>query len=97
MDFPETQGMVADLPQNLVWLFAAVHLVGLLSAPLARLAEHRAGFGSMQWLFFGAMVVIAAATLVCLVFGCAAWVLSGATLSFMLVAAVWDPGFQVGS
>jgi hypothetical protein len=89
--------MVAELPQNVVWLFAAVHIAGLLSAPLARLAEHRAGFGSMQWLSAGAMAIIAAATLVCLVFGCAAWVLSGATLSFMLVAAVWDPGFQAGS
>jgi hypothetical protein len=89
--------MVADLPQHLVWLFTAVHVVGVLSAPLARLSEHRSGFGSMQWLFVGAMAAIATATLLCLAFGCAAWVLSGATLSIMLVAAVWDPGVQVGS
>ena len=89
--------MVADLPQNLVWLYAAVHIVGLLSAPLARLAEHRSGAMTLQWLFVGAMAVIAAATLLCLAFGCAAWVLSGGTLGFMLVTAVWDPGFSAGS
>jgi hypothetical protein len=89
--------MVADLPQNLVWLFAAVHIIGLLSAPLARLAEHRSGEMTLQWLFVAAMAAIAAATLICLAFGCAAWVLSGATLSVMLVTAVWDPGIQAGS
>lgn len=88
--------MVTELPHHLVWLFALVHVAGLLTAPLARFAEHRPGTEWMQWLMAAAMIVIGTATLLCLVLGFAAWVLSGATLGFMLVAAVWDSGMQAG-
>lgn len=86
--------MVAELPQHLVWLFALVHVAGFLTAPLARFAEHRPGTQWMQWLMAAAMLVVGTATLALLLLGFAVWVLSGATLGFMLVTAVWDSGIQ---
>jgi hypothetical protein len=89
--------MAAFLPQHLFWAFAAVQVAGLLSAALARFTENRSGQTSFQGLFFAAMSLVALVTVASIAMGWTAWVFSGATLSVMVVMAVWDSGLSTAS
>jgi hypothetical protein len=86
--------MDALIPQHFFWTFAAVQFGGLLSAAVARFGENRLGSGLFQFLFLVALVVVALVTMFAIFSGWASWVISGATLSIMVVLAVWDPGVQ---
>lgn len=86
--------MDALIPQHFFWTFAAVHFGGLLSAAVARFSENRLGRTLFQFVFLAALAVVASITMFAIFLGWAAWVISGATLSSMVVLAVWDPGVQ---
>jgi hypothetical protein len=84
--------MAALNATQLFWAFSSVHFIGLLSAALARLAENRSGQAQFQALFFGALAVVALTTVASMGLGWEAWMVSGGTLSMMVVMAIWDPG-----
>ncbi len=74
----------------LAWTLGLMQVVGLLSAWLARLSE---GSSSQPWchsLFFGCLAVMGLATMAFVALGARHWLGSGATLSVMVLAAVWD-------
>ncbi len=69
---------------------ALLQIVGLLSAWLARLSE---GSSQQSWchgLFVGCLATIGLATMAFVATGVRPWLPSGATLSVMVLAAVWD-------
>ena len=86
--------MEAVSSQHLFWAFAAVQVGGLISAALARFSENRSGQASFQGIFFAALALVATVTIVSLALGWDGWVCSAATLSVMVVLAIWDPGLR---
>ncbi|HWC91289.1 MAG TPA: hypothetical protein VG433_16585, partial [Pirellulales bacterium] len=68
----------------------AIQAVGLLSAWLARFTEGSHNQHWYQWLFFLCLLVLGLATIAALLSSPAACVVTGATLSVMVLAATWD-------
>ena len=77
-------------PVSLVWILVSIQIVGLASAWLARLSEGSRGQSSCQWLFFGCLALMGLTTMISLAVGPKYWLVSGATLSVMVLGAVWD-------
>ncbi len=69
---------------------ALLQVIGLLSAWLARLSEGSTQQAWCHWLFVGCLAVIGLATMAFVAAGTKHWLPSGATLSVMVLAAVWD-------
>ena len=72
------------------WFLGFIQIAGLASAWLARLNE---GSPQQAWwhrLFVGCLALVGLSTMVFVIFGARYWLVSGATLSAMILAAVWD-------
>ncbi len=72
------------------WGLGLVQVVGLLSAWLARLSE---GSASQAWchrVFVVCLGLMGLTTMAFVAIGARYWLASGATLSAMVLAAVWD-------
>jgi hypothetical protein len=82
---------MAYLESSIVgWMLALIPIVGLVSAWLARLNEGSRWQACCHSLFVGCLAVIGLATMGFVAFGTGHWLGSGATLSVMVLAAVWD-------
>ena len=72
------------------WLLGLIQIAGLLSAWLARLSEGSARQAWCQRLFVGCLALVGLTTMIVVALGARHWVSSGATLSAMILAAIWD-------
>ena len=84
--------MVAQLPHGIFVAFALVQVFGLFCALMARSAATHWGRTSCQLVFFLALFLVSGVTLAAAAIGTQAWIVSGSTLSLMVVMAVWDNG-----
>ncbi len=82
--------MIASYAESLSWIVVVIHVVGLFSAWFARLSEGSHRQTQCQWLFLACLALVGVATLVASSLGAGIWLLSGATLSLMVLAAVYD-------
>jgi hypothetical protein len=89
---PGDYRMGASAWTALPWGLVAIQIAGLISAWLARLSEGSRGQGHFQIAFFACMVLVGLGTIVSLSLPPGRWLFSGATLSLMVLAAVWDFG-----
>jgi hypothetical protein len=76
------------------WLIGLIQIAGLTSAWLARLNEGSARQAWSHRLFVACLGLVGLSTMVFVVFGARYWLVSGATLSAMILAAVWDVSAQ---
>ena len=74
------------------WLFGIVQAIGLTSACVARLSQGSRRQTSCQRAFFGSLAVVGGAGIFSLDLGPGCWLVSGTTLSLMVLIAVWDFG-----
>jgi hypothetical protein len=74
----------------LLWLLGVIQIAGLLSAWLARLSEGSRSQASCQWLFFACLGLMGLTTMASVALGPRYWLASGATLSVMILGAIWD-------
>jgi hypothetical protein len=74
----------------LAWFLGLIQIAGLASAWLARLSEGSSRQASCQRLFVALLAVIGLVTMVFVTLGVRYWLASGATLSVMILAAIWD-------
>ena len=75
---------------SVLWLFVAAQLLGVLSAWLARLSEGSVCQAVSQWMFFGVLPLMGAATMVALAVGPGCWLACCATLSVMVLTVTCD-------
>jgi hypothetical protein len=73
-----------------LWLLGVIQIAGLLSAWLARLSEGSRSQASCQWLFFACLGLMGLTTMASVALGPRYWLASGATLSVMILGAIWD-------
>ena len=71
-------------------VIAAVQILGLLSAALARIMEGRTGQGWCQRLFLGLLFLVGFTTILAVSCAPQQWTMSATTLTIMVVAAVCD-------
>jgi hypothetical protein len=74
----------------LVWTFGFIQIAGLASAWLARLSEGSPRQASCQWLFLGCFGLLGLVTMASAAVGPRFWLVSGTTLSIMVLGAIWD-------
>lgn len=74
----------------LTWLLGLLQIAGLLSAWLARLSEGSSRQAWCQCLFVGCLALVGLSTMVFVALGARYWLGPGATLSVMILTAVWD-------
>jgi hypothetical protein len=72
------------------WFFLVIQAVGLAGVTAARLGEKTCAPARCQLTFFGCLLLVGAATLVCLQLGNGYWLPSGVMLSVMVVGATLD-------
>jgi hypothetical protein len=77
-------------PPLLVWLFVVLQVLGLASGWWARLCVGSALQSLSQSLFFVALTAVGTLTMIALLMGPGACIISGATLSVMVLIATWD-------
>lgn len=82
MVYPETSFVV--------WSLFFIQIAGLSSAWLARLSEGSRNQASCQRLFFALLGLVGVATMATVALGPRYWLASGATLSAMVLGAIWD-------
>ena len=86
--------MLSHLIPDFVWIAAAVEVVGLASACLARLSEGSPSQASYQAFFFAALLLVGVTALAALSAGLGQWLLLGVTLSVMVLTVTWDFGVR---
>lgn len=74
----------------LAWLLGLIQVAGLASAWLARLSEGSSRQASCHRLFVGCLALVGAMTMAFVALGERYWLATGATLSVMVLAAIWD-------
>jgi hypothetical protein len=74
------------------WSIAALQVLGVASAAMARVAEGSPRQSVCQTLFFASLVLVGLATIVALGLGLSCWISCGTVLSVMSLAATWDFG-----
>ena len=74
----------------LVWSLGLIQAAGLISAWLARLSEGSRSQAPCQCLFLAFLGLVGAATMLSAALGPRYWLASGATLSVMVLGAIWD-------
>ena len=72
------------------WFLGLIPIAGLLSAWLARLSEGSSRQAWCQRLFVACLAIVGLLTMAFVALGARYWLASGATLSVMILAAVWD-------
>ena len=75
-----------------LWTVIAVQFFGLISALLSRLGEGSPGEGLCQCFFLFCLAMVGTTTIVSLSLGPGGWLTCGATLSIMVVIALYDCG-----
>ena len=83
-----------DLQPVFAWLFATIQIVGLTSAWIARTGAGSKRHAACQWLFFGCLALVAAAAVLSIPLASGTWIISGVTLSLMIVGTTFDAGLQ---
>jgi hypothetical protein len=78
------------------WLLGFIQIAGLLSAWLARLSEGSRRQAWCQRLFVACLALVGLTTMLVVALGARHWVASGATLSAMILAAIWDFSAHAG-
>ena len=84
--------MILTLDSTLYVLLIAVQILGAIGLIASRLGEKWGRLGACQILFFLAMMTVASATIVSLLFDNGSWAVSGTTLSVMVVGGTLDCG-----
>ena len=85
--------MMSDVQTPLaVWSVVGIQLVGLASVWLARASEGLTLQKPFQWLLLACLALVGGATMLSVSMGPGFWLTSGATLSVMVVAALFDGG-----
>jgi len=79
-------------PITLVWVLASIQLLGLASAWLARIAQGSRGQTASQWLFLCCLGLVGLSTAAAVTIDSMLWLVCGATLALMVLAAVADFG-----
>lgn len=74
----------------LIWSLGFIQITGLTSAWLARLSEGSRSQGPCHWLFLACLGLVGFATMASVTLGPRYWLASGATLSVMILGAIWD-------
>lgn len=74
----------------LLWTLGFVQIAGLFSAWLARFSEGSRSQASFHGLFFACLALVGLITMVAVAFSFRYWLVSGATLAVMILAAIWD-------
>jgi uncharacterized membrane protein len=87
MAYPETS--------FLLWSLGFIQIAGLVSAWLARLSEGSRSQASCQCLFLALLGLVGLSTMASLALGPRYWLACGATLSVMVLGAIWDFRAQV--
>ena len=82
MAYPETS--------FLVWSLGFIQIAGLASAWLARLSEGSRSQASCQCVFLAFLGLVGLVTMASVTLGPRYWLASGATLSAMILGAIWD-------
>lgn len=78
-----------DTPAAL-WLFAAIQILGILSACMARWSEGSEKQAACHRIFYGIMPLMGSASLLSLAFGPGYWLCCSATLACMVLVATCD-------
>jgi hypothetical protein len=79
-------------PVVVAWCLACVQVVGLASAWLARLSARSTRQASCERLFFCCLALVGMVTMVAFSLGAGAFLISGTTLSIMVLTTTWDFG-----
>jgi hypothetical protein len=79
-------------PSIILWTAIVVQMLGLLSALLSRLGEGSPGEGRCQFFFLFCLALVGATTIASMSLGPGAWLSCGATLSIMVLIALYDCG-----
>ena len=79
-------------PSIVLWTVIGVQMLGLLSAFLSRLGEGSPGEGHCQCFFLFCLALVGTTTIASMSLGHGAWLTCGATLSIMVVIALYDCG-----
>jgi hypothetical protein len=74
----------------LVWSLGLIQAAGLVSAWLARLSEGSRSQAPCQCVFLAFLGLVGGATMFSAALGPRYWLVSGATLSVMVLGAIWD-------
>ena len=72
------------------WVLAAAQLLGIASACLTRLTEGSVCQAVCQKAFVALLALVGVGTMMSITIGPGQWLLSGATLSVMILTVVWD-------
>lgn len=79
-------------PSIVLWTLIAVQMLGLFSALLSRLGDGSPGEGHCQCFFIFCLALVGSTTIASMSLGPGAWLTCGATLSIMVVVALYDCG-----
>ncbi len=79
-------------PAIVLWTVIGIQILGLLSALLSRLGDGSPGEGRCQCFFIFCLAVMGATTIASMSLGPGAWLTCGATLSIMVLIALYDCG-----
>src|SRR5438046_10312065 len=79
-------------PMVVAWCLACVQVVGLASAWLARITSRSDRHTSCQVLFICCLALVGMVTMVALSLGEGAFLISGTTLSILVLTTTWDFG-----
>jgi hypothetical protein len=82
--------MLPLCPNTIAWGLAAVHLLGIGSAWLARVSEGTNRQLTLQLLFLLLLILVALGTWPALMIGRGQCLASGTTLAIMVLMVVWD-------
>jgi hypothetical protein len=73
-----------------LWLWAIIHVLGLVSAWLARVSECSGHYNLGYSLFLGCLAMVGIATVIALASGPGLWVISAAILAVMILIGTCD-------
>ena len=79
-------------PTIVLWTVIGVQILGLFSALLSRLGDGSPGEGRCQCFFIFCLALMGAITITSMSLGPGAWLTCGATLSIMVLIALYDCG-----
>lgn len=79
-----------DDPSILAWSLGVIQFAGLVSAWLTRLGHESPRMAWCRVVFVGCLALLGLATMFVVALGMHSWLAPAATLSVMILAAVWD-------
>ncbi|MBN2292090.1 MAG: hypothetical protein JXM70_06675 [Pirellulales bacterium] len=79
-------------PSTVIWIVIGVQMLGLFGALLSRLGEGSPGEGRCQCFFLFCLALVGTTTIAAMSLDPGAWLTCGATLSIMVLIALYDCG-----